>query len=212
MDWDFIGSYLTKGIHHVIGGWDHLLFAAALVLALTSFWEVFKIIGVFTLAHSITVVATALHGAPLLPSSIVEPIIGASIIFVAMENILRRKSTLSFQRMAIVFALGLVHGMGFGGALLDNLEGTPGDAAGWAIAAFCIGVEAGHLCVVAPLSGALKIGRDAGGERFGRDSLRWGSAIIALGGFYYFFAALKPVLFPASSPDAAVSLSLSSPS
>jgi HupE / UreJ protein len=190
MDWDFIGSYLTKGIHHVLTGWDHLLFATALVLALTSFWEVFKIIGVFTVAHSITVVATALKGAELLPPSIVEPAIGASIIFVALENILRKDSALSARRMAVVFGLGLVHGMGFGGALLENLEGISGNAAAWAIAAFCVGVEAGHLCVVAPLSGALKIGRDAGGERFRSPALRWGSALIALGGCYYFAAAL----------------------
>jgi len=201
MDWDFIGSYLAKGIHHVITGWDHLLFAAALVLALTSFWEVFKIIGIFTLAHSITVVATALHGAPLLPSSIVEPVIGASIIFVALENILRRNTALSMQRMTIVFILGLVHGMGFGGALLENLEGISGNAAGWAIAAFCVGVEAGHLCVVAPLSGALKIGRDAGGESFRRVSLRWGSVLVALGGCYYLCAALKPVIFAEPPAD-----------
>jgi hypothetical protein len=191
MDWDFIGDYLTKGIHHVISGWDHLLFATALVLALTSFWEVFKIIGVFTIAHSITVAATALRGAALLPSSIVEPVIGASIIFVALENIFRANSALTTQRMIIVFLLGLVHGMGFGGALLENLEGVSGDAAGWAIAAFCVGVEAGHLCVVAPLSGALKIGRDAGGEPFRRALLRWGSACIALGGCYYFTVALR---------------------
>ena len=191
MDSDFVGNYLTSGIHHVLTGWDHLLFAAALVLALTGFWEVFKIIGIFTVAHSISVVATALRGSELLPSWIVEPVIGGSIVYVALENILRGNITLSRQRMIVVFLLGLVHGMGFGGALLDDLQGIEGNAAAWAIAAFCVGVEAGHLCVVAPLSGALRIGRDAGGEKFRQAVLKWGSALIALGGCYYFIAAVR---------------------
>ena len=191
MDSDFVGNYLTSGIHHVLTGWDHLLFASALVLALTGFWEVFKIIGIFTVAHSISVVATALRGSELLPSWIVEPVIGGSIVYVALENILRGNITLSRQRMIVVFLLGLVHGMGFGGALLDDLQGIEGNAAAWAIAAFCVGVEAGHLCVVAPLSGALRIGRDAGGEKFRQAVLKWGSALIALGGCYYFIAAVR---------------------
>jgi hypothetical protein len=60
----------------------------------------------------------------------------------------------------------------------------------WAIAAFCVGVEIGHLCVVAPLSGALKIGRDLWQERFRLPALRWGSVLIALGGAWYLAAAL----------------------
>ena len=166
MDWDNIGTFLKHGIHHVLTGWDHLLFAAALVLALTGFWEVFKIIGIFTIAHSITVTWTALRGAPLIESWIVEPVIAASIIFVCLENILRHDSSLTWKRMAVVFALGLVHGMGLGGALVENLAGLEGAVAGWAIAAFCVGVEVGHLCVVAPLSGlpgARSACRPAGG-------------------------------------------------
>ena len=84
MDWSSIGSFLNHGVHHVLEGWDHLLFAAALVLALSSFWEVFKVIGVFTVAHSITVTWTALRGAPVLPPSIVEPVIAGSIVVVAL--------------------------------------------------------------------------------------------------------------------------------
>jgi hypothetical protein len=190
MDWDSIGSFLKHGIHHVLEGWDHLLFAAALVLALKSFWEVFKIIGIFTIAHSITVTITGLRGAPLLPPSIVEPIIAASIIFVAVENLMRKDSALSKQRLAVAFGFGLVHGMGLGGALLENLKDLPGNAVGWAIAAFCVGVEIGHLCVVAPLSGVLKVGNDMSGNRFRSAALVGGSVLIAAGGAYYLWAAL----------------------
>jgi HupE / UreJ protein len=69
MDLTTFNSFLKSGIHHVLMGWDHLLFAAALILAIRGFWEVFKIIGVFTIAHSITVTITALRGKPLLPAS-----------------------------------------------------------------------------------------------------------------------------------------------
>src|SRR5688572_2139084 len=78
MDTDFIGSYLTQGIEHVIGGIDHLLFAAGIVLALSGFWQVFKVIGIFTIAHSITVIATAVYGKQLLPPEIVEPVVAGS--------------------------------------------------------------------------------------------------------------------------------------
>ena len=190
MDWNSIGSFLNHGVHHVLMGWDHLLFAAALVLALTSFWEVFKVIGVFTVAHSITVTVTALRGQPLLAREIVEPVIAASIIVVAVENMVRREPKLSARRLGVAFVFGLVHGMGLGGALLENLKDLPRETVGWGIAAFCVGVEVGHLCVVAPLSGVLKIGRDAGGKRFQSGVLRWGSAVIALGGAWYLAAAL----------------------
>ncbi len=190
MDWNSIGSFLNHGVHHVLAGWDHLLFAAALVLVLNSFWDVFKVIGVFTVAHSITVTWTALRGAPVLPPSIVEPVIAASIVVVAVENLLRRDAELKWHRLAVAFVFGLVHGMGLGGALLENLKDLPSAAVAWAIAAFCVGVEIGHLCVVAPLSGALKIGRDLWQERFRLPALRWGSLLIALGGAWYLAAAL----------------------
>jgi hydrogenase/urease accessory protein HupE len=192
MDTDFIGSYLISGIRHVLTGIDHLLFACGIVLALTGFWQVFKVIGIFTLAHSLTVVATAVHGSALLPDNIVEPIVGASIVFVAVENLLRPNAIFGPRRITVVFLLGLFHGMAFGGILLEKLEGIPGNAAAWAIAAFCIGVEVGHLCVVAPLSGILKIGRDAGGEQFRRPALVFGSLFVALGGCYYFYNTIAP--------------------
>jgi hypothetical protein len=193
MDLTTISSFLKSGIHHVLMGWDHLLFAAALILAIRGFWEIFKIIGVFTIAHSITVTITALRGEPLLPAEIVEPVIAGSIIVVALENLLRKNSALSARRLWVAFAFGLVHGLGLGGALVDSMKELSGSSTGWAIAAFCVGVEIGHLCVVAPLSGVLKIGRDAGGEKFHRAALTCGSILIALGGCYYLLAALGAV-------------------
>lgn len=190
MNWDSVGSFFTHGITHVLEGWDHLLFASALVLALRNFWEVFKIIGVFTIAHSITVTITAVTRTPILRPAIVEPIIAGSIIVVALENVFFPRSAASWRRLFMAFGFGLVHGMGLAGAFLDSLTDVSGGALAWAIAAFCIGVEVGHLCVVAPLSGVLKIGRDLGGERFREITLRYGSILIACGGAYYLAAAL----------------------
>src|SRR5690606_15651939 len=111
------------GVTHVLQGWDHLLFASALVLALTGFWEIFKVIGVFTIAHSITAALTVMNRAPLLSPSIVEPCIAASIIFVALENIFYPSAATSRRRLIVAFCFGLVHGMGLAGALLENLTG-----------------------------------------------------------------------------------------
>lgn len=190
MDWNNIGTFFTHGLKHVLEGWDHLLFASALVLALKGFWEIFKVVGVFTLAHSITAALTVMKGTPLLSPGIVEPCIAGSIIYIALENVLNPRAAHSKQRLLVAFAFGLVHGMGLAGPLLENLSGLSGAVVVWAVIAFCLGVEVGHLCVVAPLSGVLKIGRDQGGEAFSRIVLRYGSLLIAIGGVYYLLAAL----------------------
>lgn len=190
MDWNSLGTFFNFGVRHVLEGWDHLLFASALVLALRGFWEVFKVIGVFTLAHSITVSLTVVRGAPLLPPGFVEPCIAASIIFIALENILLPGAAVRVRRLVVAFLFGLVHGMGLAGALLETLTGLSGTVVVWAVVLFCTGVEVGHLCVVAPLSGLLKIGRDQGGEKFHAAALRYGSIFIAAGGVYYLLASL----------------------
>lgn len=191
MDWNSLGTFFNFGMEHVLIGWDHLLFASALVLALRGFWEVFKVIGVFTLAHSVTVSLTVVRGVPLLPAWFVEPCIAASIIFVCLENIFLPGGGTSVRRLAVAFLFGLVHGMGLAGALLETLAEMSGSVKAWAVVLFCIGVEVGHLCVVAPLSGVLKIGRDRGGEKFHQLALFWGSILIGLGGVYYLLASLK---------------------
>ncbi len=190
MDWDSIGTFFTTGLNHVLVGWDHLLFASALVLALTGFWEVFKVVGVFTIAHSITVTISAVHGARVIPAAYVEPAIALSIIFVAVENILMKQRRLTSRRLGLAFIFGLIHGLGFGGKLIDSLQLVPPGALGWSIGAFCVGVEAAHLCIVAPLSGVLKIGADLGGQRFRDGALKWGSVVIALAGAYYLVVAI----------------------
>ncbi len=187
-------SFFTHGVSHVLTGWDHLLFAAALVLALRSFWEVFKVIGVFTVAHSLTVALTVWKGAPLLSPAVVEPCIAASIVIVAVENIFFPQSAVSRRRLVVAFLFGLVHGLGLAGALLEDMTGVTASGKVLAVVAFCVGVEAGHLCFVAPFSGLLKIGYDLWLERFRHYSMRYGSAVVGCAGLYYFVVYMRTAL------------------
>lgn len=82
--WRTARDYMRHGVTHILTGYDHLLFIAALALAVTSFWELFKIIAAFTLAHTITLTLSVLDIVRL-PSQIVEPMIAASIVFVALQ-------------------------------------------------------------------------------------------------------------------------------
>lgn len=97
----------------------------------------------FTLAHSITL-ALAVYGYINPPSSIIEPIIALSIVFLAIENIFYQK--VKPWRLIMIFLFGLVHGMGFAGAL-DEL-GMPSYSFATALISFNIGVELGQLAII----------------------------------------------------------------
>ncbi len=187
--WSSMRDFLRGGIHHVLTGYDHLLFAAALVLALRSFWEIFKIIGLFTLAHSITVSLCA-YQLVHIPASVVEPLIAGSIVFVALENILFPQQARSRMRYVWTFAFGLIHGLGLGEALVENLQGFSVGLIALAVAAFCVGVEIGHLCIVGPLSMLMSLGREKGGAVFSARALKFGSIFVAVAGVYYLANAL----------------------
>lgn len=146
-----LGDYFIIGAEHIIFGWDHLLFVIALVLLVRNPWPVIKAATAFTIAHSITLVATVL-GYSGLPGRPVEALIALSIIFLAVEVaiILRDPERQTLTRRfpwAVAFAFGLVHGFGFAGALADI--GLPQTQLAAALFAFNIGVEAGQLVVVA---------------------------------------------------------------
>ncbi len=134
---------VTMGVEHILTGWDHLLFLAALVLGAASARALVGTISAFTVAHSITLALAALG--ILAPSARwVEPAIAASIVCVAAENLARRAPG---RRWPIAFAFGLVHGLGFAGALrelaLDRDRLLP------TLIGFNAGVEIGQLAVLA---------------------------------------------------------------
>ncbi|MDJ0642304.1 MAG: HupE/UreJ family protein [Erythrobacter sp.] len=149
--WSVLGDYFVIGAEHIIFGWDHLLFVIALVLLVRVPWPVVKAATAFTIAHSITLVATVL-GYSGLPGRPVEALIALSIVFLAVEVaiVLRDPDRQTLTRRypwAVAFVFGLVHGFGFAGALADI--GLPQTQLATALFAFNVGVEAGQLLVVA---------------------------------------------------------------
>jgi hydrogenase/urease accessory protein HupE len=183
-------EYFELGVHHIFGGYDHLLFLAALALGARRLVNLFSLVAAFTLAHSLTVTLSALDLFRL-PSWFVEPFIAASILFIAVENIFFPSQTGTRGRLALTFGFGLVHGLGFAGGLNDSLRAVGGSGVGWAIAAFCVGIEMGHLSLGLPFWITLQAGKKFWGPKFGAGALRFGSAIVSLGGGYFFVSAIR---------------------
>lgn len=184
------GEYLHHGVMHILTGYDHLLFVSALVLVTMSFWEMFKVIAAFTLAHTITLAISTLTGFSL-QDIVVEPIIAGSIVVVALQNVFAPSRSRGWLRLAVAFGFGLVHGLGFAGGLRDSMGDLGMNAMILALIAFSIGVEIGHLVVVLPLFGLLKLGDWKLPPAFRAGVLRYGSIAISIAGAYYLVNALK---------------------
>jgi hydrogenase/urease accessory protein HupE len=151
-------TYFFHGVHHILTGYDHLLFVSILVLAAKTLWDLVKVVTAFTLAHSITLTLVALNLVHV-PGWIVEPVIAASIVFVALQNLFWPEFSGGRSRLAAAFFFGLFHGMGFAGGLLDVMQGLPRETAVLAILGFSVGVETGHQVVLLPLYGFLRAAR-----------------------------------------------------
>ena len=141
---DVVIEYGAAGFDHIIPkGLDHILFVLGLFLFSTRMRPLLWQITMFTIAHSITL-ALAMTGVLELPARIVEPLIALSIAYVGIENVWHR--TLHRSRLVLVFAFGLLHGLGFASMLADF--GMPDDAFFTALVSFNLGVELGQLAVV----------------------------------------------------------------
>ncbi|MCA3132839.1 MAG: HupE/UreJ family protein [Betaproteobacteria bacterium] len=162
--WRVAGRYVLAGIEHIAIGFDHIAFLVATVVWGRRFWPLAKVITAFTIAHSITLSLAALNVfSP--PASLVEPLIAASIVYVAVENWFVRDLR---RRWMLTFVFGLVHGFGFAGVLRDY--GLPEEALVPALAAFNVGVEIGQLAIVSAVL-ALLLGVDRWQRRHGVQSL-----------------------------------------
>lgn len=136
-------TYLKTGFEHIIPlGLDHILFILCVSLLKAPLRKIVLQATMFTLAHSLTL-GLAIYEV-IQPPPFVEPLIAASIVFLAIENI--ATSRVKPWRMALVFIFGLVHGLGFAGALADL--GMPRHAYATALVAFNIGVEIGQLVII----------------------------------------------------------------
>ena len=187
-------AFFYQGIHHILTGYDHLLFISALVLAATTFWDLIKVVTAFTIAHTITLSLAAFNLVSL-PQRVVEPLISASIVFVALQNVFWPRRARGRSRLGAAFFFGLFHGLGFAGGLLEAMREMNTGTMLLAIVAFSIGIELGHQMVVLPLFGFLKAVRQSQPDAVRRTHLsmafqRTGSAVISLAGVYYLCLAL----------------------
>ena len=137
--------YLALGFTHIVPyGLDHVLFVIGIFLLSRRLRSVFWQVSAFTVAHSITL-GLSIYGLVAVPPAVVEPLIAVSIAYIAIENLLLKE--LRVWRIALVFAFGLLHGMGFAGALTEI--GLPRSEYLTALVSFNLGVEAGQLAVIA---------------------------------------------------------------
>lgn len=177
--WSTFFTYLHQGFVHVLPlGLDHILFVLGLFLLSRAWRPLLLQVTTFTLAHSVTL-ALATLGRVEVSGSIVEPVIALSIAAVALENIFHPRYT--SWRLLIVFVFGLVHGLGFAGALKD-LD-LPASSLAVGLVGFNIGVEAAQLAVIALAFFATAWLREA--ARYRRFVVIPGSTLIALAGIYW---------------------------
>lgn len=143
-DGEVFGKYLIAGFQHIIPlGLDHILFILCVFFLNTNLKKIILQASMFTLAHTITL-GLSMYGIINPPGEIIEPIIALSIVFLAIENVYSDK--VKPWRLMMVFIFGLVHGMGFAGALSDL--GMPDYAFATALISFNVGVELGQMAII----------------------------------------------------------------
>jgi hypothetical protein len=139
--------FVVLGFEHILDGIDHLLFLFCLIIPFRRFWTLVPIVTSFTIAHSITLIASAMGLAPnsLWFPPLIETLIALSIVFMAFENIVGAKLE---RRWMVAFGFGLVHGFGFSFALSESLQ-FAGAHLLMSLLSFNVGVELGQLLVLA---------------------------------------------------------------
>ncbi len=158
-------QFLSEGVHHILTGYDHVLFLLCLLLPAVmrrtatgwqpverlaqAIWPVAGIVTAFTVAHSITLGLAALKIVSL-SSAFIEPAIAVTIVLAALDNL---RPIFPVRRFVVAFFFGLIHGFGFAG-VLGELD-LPGGAFAWALLQFNLGLEAGQLLIVAVVTAAL---------------------------------------------------------
>ena len=180
-----IGNYIDLGYKHILPkGMDHILFIFGLFLFSASIRPLLWQVTMFTIAHTITL-GLAMNGIFDLPERIVQPLIALSIVYVGVENIFNHG--LQKSRLILVFAFGLLHGLGFASMLADF--GMPDDAFATALISFNIGVELGQLSIL--LIAFLLIGIWFGKREWYKTLvINPASIVIALIAFYWFLDRL----------------------
>jgi hydrogenase/urease accessory protein HupE len=140
------GEFLKIGIDHIVTGYDHLLFLFALLIVTRNPMSALKVITCFTIAHSITLAMATLNWVQV-PSKIAEPLVALSIVYVGVENILRKGDP--HKRWILTFVFGLIHGFGFASVLREmGIAARPGGVL-MPLFSFNLGVEVGQIIIAA---------------------------------------------------------------
>jgi hypothetical protein len=150
------GQFIKLGFLHILDGTDHLLFLFCLVIPFRRFRALIPVVTSFTIAHSITLIASAYNLAPdvLWFPPLIETLIAMSIVYMALENIVGGATVQ--RRWMITFGFGLVHGFGFSFALRQTMQ-FAGSHLLASLLSFNVGVELGQLLVLALLIPTLEL-------------------------------------------------------
>jgi len=150
------GQFVKLGFFHILDGTDHLLFLFCLVIPFRRFRALIPVVTAFTVAHSITLIASAYNLAPdaLWFPPLIETLIAMSIVYMALENIVGVATVQ--RRWMITFGFGLVHGFGFSFALRQTMQ-FAGSHLLTSLLSFNVGVELGQILVLALMIPALEI-------------------------------------------------------
>lgn len=192
--WNAAKRYTVLGIEHILAGVDHLLFVLGLILLVRGWWMLIKTITAFTIAHSITLVLATL-GFVNVPSAPVEAAIALSIVFLAVEVVNGYRGRLSLthrEPWLVAFGFGLLHGLGFAGALSEI--GLPPAEVPLALLFFNIGVEIGQLMFVAAVLVCLWIGARVG-LRLPRRAVLVPAYMLGMVATYWFFERSSAIFF-----------------
>ena len=152
---DLAISYWRMGTIHILEGYDHLLFLLTLLLIVSGIWPLLKTVTAFTIAHSITL-ALATLGLLYIPPVPTEAVISLSIVLLAVEVVRKNQGRLTLSERYpwfVAFTFGLVHGLGFAGALSEI--GVPQNEVPLALLMFNVGVETGQVMFVVAVSALL---------------------------------------------------------
>lgn len=149
--WEVFKDYLDLGVKHILSGWDHLLFVLGLVLLVKGRGQLLWTITAFTLGHSVTLSLAALGWIHVSPAP-VEALIAFSILVLAAELLRKQKGRATFFHRypwSLAFGFGLLHGLGFAGALVE--AGLPVGEIPLALFSFNLGIELGQLLFIAAI-------------------------------------------------------------
>jgi hypothetical protein len=196
---------MREGVHHIVSGYDHLLFLLCLLLPAVmrrtpQGWQpvarlgqavlpVVGIVSAFTLAHSMTLTLAALKLVSL-PSSFIEPAIAVTIVLTALDNL---RPLFRMPRVMVAFLFGLIHGFGFAGVLAEM--DLPAASFAWALLQFNLGLELGQLSIVFVAMAALYALRRQSG--YPRWVINGGSlAAMAIGALWFVERTADVTLLP----------------